>query len=447
MVASASAALVAPGAPGDGSFSAFGQQDPSGSLWLTAFVLKTFAQARGLLYVDDGVLAQARDWIRGHQQADGSFEPVGFVHHQELLGGLKGKAALTAFVAVALREAGDDAGAAHAQRYLEGALAGLADPYGLALTSYALALGKSGQAGKARDQLMALAHESEDGLYWGSPPVVLPATSYPAPPAGIPPVETTAYAVLALLELGDNLNAGRAVRWLAARRNPQGGFGTTQDTVVALQAMTSAAVAGRAEIDATVSLSAGSWRKELRLTPQSADVMQLIELPLDEPESVVALAVQGKGQVQAQVVRRFNLPSAAPAAQSAFQIEVRYDADEVAVDDLLTIEATVTFTPPEPIAAGMTVLDLAVPTGFAAETNSLQDLQAREPRLKRFDLAGRKVIFYIEDMRPNDRLILSFRARALFPVKAQAGQSQAYAYYRPEWRGEALAGALTVRGA
>ena len=80
-------------------------------------------------------------------------------------------------------------------------------------------------------------------------------------------------------------------------------------------------------------------------------------------------------------------------------------------------------------------------------TNSLQDLQAREPRLKRFDLAGRKVIFYIEDMRPNDRLILSFRARALFPVKAQAGQSQAYAYYRPEWRGETLAGALTVRGA
>ncbi|HET7035623.1 MAG TPA: alpha-2-macroglobulin family protein, partial [Thermomicrobiaceae bacterium] len=430
----------------DGSFSAFGQQDPSGSLWLTAFVLKTFAQARGLLYIDDGVLAQARDWIRGHQQADGSFDPVGFIHHQELLGGLKGTPALTAFVAVALREAGDDATAARAQQYLERALPTLNDPYGLALTTYALALGQSGRAGAARDKLMALAHESEEGLYWGDKPVALPAAaSYPAPPAGIPPVETTAYAALALLALGDNLNAGRAVRWLAAQRNPQGGFGTTQDTVVALQAMTSAAVAGRAEIDATVTLSAGSWRKELRLTPESADVMQLIELPLDQPESAVALAVQGKGQVQGQVVRRFNLPSAAPAAQSAFQIEVRYDADEVAVDDLLAIEATVTFTPPEPIAAGMTVLDLALPTGFSAETSSLQDLQAREPRLKRFDLAGRKVIFYIEDMRPGETLTLSFQARALFPVKAQAGQSQAYAYYRPEWRGEALAGALSVR--
>src|SRR5262249_23978366 len=33
---------------GDGSFSAFGDSDKEGSLWLTAFVLKTFAQARDL---------------------------------------------------------------------------------------------------------------------------------------------------------------------------------------------------------------------------------------------------------------------------------------------------------------------------------------------------------------------------------------------------------------
>ena len=43
----------------DGSFSAFGEQDESGSLWLTAFVLKTFAQADGLIYMDDAVLSDA----------------------------------------------------------------------------------------------------------------------------------------------------------------------------------------------------------------------------------------------------------------------------------------------------------------------------------------------------------------------------------------------------
>jgi len=40
----------------DSSFSAFGQDDKEGSLWLTAFVLKCFSQAKGLMYIDDNVL-------------------------------------------------------------------------------------------------------------------------------------------------------------------------------------------------------------------------------------------------------------------------------------------------------------------------------------------------------------------------------------------------------
>ena len=90
----------------DGSFSAFGQSDAEGSLWLTAFVLKSFAQADGLIYIDETVLQDAGDWILSHRRSDGSFEPVGFLHHQELLGGLPGNTALTAYVAIALHEAG-----------------------------------------------------------------------------------------------------------------------------------------------------------------------------------------------------------------------------------------------------------------------------------------------------------------------------------------------------
>src|SRR5262249_19977980 len=130
---------------GDGSFSAFGDSDKDGSLWLTAFVLKTFAQARDLIFVDDAVLAASRDWLLRHQNGDGSFDPIGFVHHDDLMGGLSGKIALTAYVAIALREAGDDA-AARAVRYLEGRLDEADTAYTLAITAYALALAKSGRA-------------------------------------------------------------------------------------------------------------------------------------------------------------------------------------------------------------------------------------------------------------------------------------------------------------
>ena len=108
----------------DGSFSAFGDQDESGSLWLTAFVLKSFAQAEGLIYIDREVLRSAAQWVLRRQRADGSFEPVGFLHHQELLGGLRGNTALTAYVAIALHEAGEGLGSQSAIAYLEEQLDG-----------------------------------------------------------------------------------------------------------------------------------------------------------------------------------------------------------------------------------------------------------------------------------------------------------------------------------
>jgi CD109 antigen len=438
----------------DASFSAFGQSDKEGSLWLTAFVLKTFAQARDLLYIDEQVLTTAREWIKRVQRPDGAFEPVGFVHHKEMMGGVSGTTALTGFVAVALKEAGDEAAAGKAVGYLERQLDATSDPYATALSAYALALAKSGRAAAARDKLLALAQESNEGLFWGAgDPAPLgrdqPAAAAPARPP-LPPrphrsaaIETTGYATLALLAGGDRLNAQRAVRWLTAQRNALGGFGSTQDTVVALQALTTAASAGRADIDATLRLASDQWRKEARVTPENADTLQIIDVPAG---GQLTVDTQGKGAVTAQLVKRFNVPAAEAPARSVFQVDVRYSAGQVEVNDLLTITASVRFTPPEPVTAGMVVLDVAVPTGFAPETPALENLATSQPKLKRWEIAGRKVILYIEDMQPDERLVFAFQARALYPVKAQAVSSQAYAYYRPEWKGESLGGAVSARG-
>ena len=65
----------------DGSFSAFGQSDKEGSLWLTAFVLKTFSLSKEFIYIDEEVLTEAADWIASKQNADGSWDVAGFVHH------------------------------------------------------------------------------------------------------------------------------------------------------------------------------------------------------------------------------------------------------------------------------------------------------------------------------------------------------------------------------
>lgn len=51
----------------DGSFSAFGQTDSSGSTWLTAFVVRSFLQARNHIMIADNIITDALDWLQDKQ--------------------------------------------------------------------------------------------------------------------------------------------------------------------------------------------------------------------------------------------------------------------------------------------------------------------------------------------------------------------------------------------
>ncbi len=426
----------------DGSFSAFGDSDSSGSLWLTAFVLKTFAQAEGLIFIDNAVLQGATDWILQHQRADGSFEPVGFLHHQELLGGLQGNTALTAYVAIALQEAGATASAAAALAYLERQLDSIDDPYTMAIVAYALSLVDSGRADDAQAQLIEMAIADENGLHWGAGPGTSGNENArrPVPNAA---VETTGYATLALLEQDNVAAASNAARWLVSQRNAFGGFGSTQDTVVGLQALIASASLAGDDVDMTVTLTSGDWSKTVDVNESNFDVVQILDVPVG---ANLALSADGTGKVVAQVVRRFNRSEVDPQAIEMFTIDVDYSAEDIEVDDLLEVTVAVRFTPTGPIAAGMVVLDVSIPTGFAPVAGTIQALLDEHPKLKRYDVAGRKVILYIDDMAPGESLQLVFDAVARYPVRAQPVTSQVYSYYNPEWRGETLGQSVTVTG-
>lgn len=433
----------------DGSFSAFGESDDEGSLWLTAFVLKTFAQAQDLMFIDEAVLDEAMEWIGEHQRRDGSFEAVGFVHHEDMMGGVQGKTALTAYVAIALMEAGNTSASADAVDFLEDELAGIDDPYTMAIVAYALELAESPLRDEAHEQLMDMAEEDDDGLHWGGDePVPLPLEEeepgfMPRPFPDVVPttaIEATGYATLALDTHGDRLNASRAARWLVTRRNAYGGFGSTQDTVVALQALTEHAATASADVDLTVTIEAGSESQQVTIDSDNFDVLQVVEMPAGTD---VTVSAEGRGEVVVQHVLRFNLPEADERGE-VFEIDVDYDTDEVEVNDTITIDVDVEYNPPLPLKAGMVVLDVAVPTGFEPVRESIEDAVGDEPLMKRFDIAGRKVILYIEDMDPGDSISFSFEARALYPVKAKGVASEAYSYYKPEWRGETLGEDIAV---
>ena len=51
---------------------------------LTAFVLKSFAQAREFIEIDNNILAEARRWILRKQTGDGCFPSVGTLHNKAM---------------------------------------------------------------------------------------------------------------------------------------------------------------------------------------------------------------------------------------------------------------------------------------------------------------------------------------------------------------------------
>ncbi|XP_067881235.1 C3 and PZP-like alpha-2-macroglobulin domain-containing protein 8, partial [Heterodontus francisci] len=100
----------------DGSYSAFGERDSSGSMWLTAFVLKSFAQSRGFIFIDPKELITAKDWIIQHQKEDGSFPAVGRILNKDIQGGIHGRISLTAYVVAALLETGITSEVQHTEK-------------------------------------------------------------------------------------------------------------------------------------------------------------------------------------------------------------------------------------------------------------------------------------------------------------------------------------------
>uniref|UniRef100_A0A803VEP0 Alpha-2-macroglobulin like 1 n=1 Tax=Ficedula albicollis TaxID=59894 RepID=A0A803VEP0_FICAL len=94
----------------DGSYSAFGKSDARGNTWLTAFVLKSFGQARAFVAIEERHITDALLWLRQRQRRSGCFRSTGKLFNNALAGRRLGRA-----LALGVRDGGDaGAGVTHA---------------------------------------------------------------------------------------------------------------------------------------------------------------------------------------------------------------------------------------------------------------------------------------------------------------------------------------------
>jgi len=426
----------------DGSFSAFGDSDPEGSLWLTAFVLQSFSSARDVTTIDDSVLDGAADWIINHQNQDGSWDQVGFVHHQEILGGMNGKYSLSAFTTLSLLEYGRAHGPLdNARDYLEDNLDDQQDdPYALALAALVLERLGSDRADDALDMLMDLAQQDENGMYWELEPDVEPMREMYWQPTSSKNVEVTAYGALVLIELRD-ARANEVLKWLSAQRNSLGGYGSTQDTVLAFKALMTAAATQAKDTDATITVTAdGKKITRVSVDAGNYDVVQIVEIP--ESAELITLNISGKGDINYQLVKRFNVILPDEPVFTDMEFEVEYDATDVAVNDIVNVHAKVKYLG-RANSTGMLILDVAVPTGFAPVVSTLDELKA-DSLISKYEIAGRKIILYLDDLPRGEELLFDLQVQAQFPVKAIIPDSSAYSYYNPKIKAESVGQEIVV---
>ncbi|XP_059143995.1 CD109 antigen-like [Physella acuta] len=412
----------------DGSFSAFGNSDKSGSMWLTAFVARVFHQAKRHIFVDDNILNDAILWMIEQQNTDGSFPEPGVV-----LSGTKQDQAgsgvkLTLFVLFSLLEnradmkyLNVDKAIQKALAYAEQEVAKLDDLYVLAMASYAFQLAGSNMTQAVLDKLEAESTQKDGMKYWHQSDQPKIITWQSPNPAKAVDIEMTAYVLLTYTKRGD-LVAGKSImQWITKQRNANGGFKSTHDSVVALNALSEYAkqtYSNKLKVHITTQLDSE--------TTYTFDVDKTNSLLLQSRENTkvpaqVVITATGSGMALVQAALSFNVLS--DIKPEHFDLKLEIVKENFTYLDVETCTRWLGKVP----GSAMAVQEFGIPSGFAADLDDLTQLD----NLKRVETRNKEVILFFDKIGTTP-VCLNLRVRRVdFVAKSQPAAVRVYDYYEP----------------
>lgn len=214
-----------------------------------------------------------------------------------------------------------------AQRYLKDHALESNEPYVAALVAYALSKGEDSEKHAALSAL-------KDKLIY-DPMLSTRSTGTEASPLV---VEGTAYALLALLAHNDLETSKTVVNWLNTHRSASGSFSSTQDTVVALHALTEFALKSREpNVDLTCNVTLSSQRnfkKSIRLKRDNAAILQQLDIHDVTGKMFVKASGTGSGLLSVKLKYNVLVP---PELLCKFNITVRADIHNSRQDSVRTI--------------------------------------------------------------------------------------------------------------
>ncbi|XP_069963587.1 thioester-containing protein 1 allele R1 isoform X5 [Bactrocera oleae] len=421
----------------DGSYSAFGKSDKSGSTWLTAYVMRSFHQAAKYTDIDPKVIVEGLDFLASKQATNGSFPEYGKLFdsaHQNELG-------LTAFVLLAFLENVEliekyKPQVDNGMKYLLDNVDKTVDQYSLAIAALALQIAKNPAADQVLTKLQGLAKQESDRKWWSK--VDAPTEGSSAIWRWQPSsndVEITSYILLAILDKDGAENALPVIKWLISQRNSNGGFASTQDTVVGLQALISFAEktgAGSGTMDIEFISSGGEENKgAIAVNAENSLVLQTHVLPKTTRQ--VDFNAKGNGSSMVQLSYRYNLAEKDKAP--SFQVTTNVKEDQ----NLLIMDVCAEYVPEdaaEQKESNMAVMEIALPSGYTAETEAFSAIEAVD-HVKRTETknSDSTVIVYFDGLKPADSKCVPVKASKTHAVaKQKPAAVTIYDYYQTNRR-------------
>uniref|UniRef100_A0A8C7TEY0 Alpha-2-macroglobulin domain-containing protein n=1 Tax=Oncorhynchus mykiss TaxID=8022 RepID=A0A8C7TEY0_ONCMY len=288
----------------DGAYSTFGQG--SGNTWLTAFVLRSFGKAQSFIYIDPVQMKEPTSWLESQQGKHGCFVRLGKLFNNRMKGGVTDEVTLTAYITASMLELNmsvSDPVLYGSLSCLKNSTSDLSNTYTTALLAYTFTLaGDMETRAQLLQHLDTVAIRERGLLHW---------TQTSSETSASLAVEISSYVLLASLSASplsttDLGYASHIVRWLVRQQNAYGGFSSTQDTVVALQALAlySTRVFSR-EGTSTVTVQSHSGGQHLFNVNQNNKLLYQ-ESALQDTEGKYTVEVKGSACASVQVALHYD---------------------------------------------------------------------------------------------------------------------------------------------
>ncbi|XP_050479205.1 thioester-containing protein 1 allele R1-like isoform X2 [Bombus huntii] len=385
----------------DGSFSAFGMSDSNGSTWLTAFVAKAFKQAAAYIPIEDRIIDEALQWLSNNQAPNGSFPEVGRISHRDMQGGAAKGLALTAFTLITFLENSDSNGKYRNTinkgiDYIVRNMNDLNDTYALSICTYALNLAKHPYETAAFNLLESKAMTKEDIKWWSKP---IPANDknpwYHSLPRSVD-VEMTSYTLLTYIRRNLVADSIPIMKWLVKQRNAEGGFASTQDTVIGIQALAKLGekLVTKTNVISIIFLYEGGGQSQMNINPNNSMILQKQMLP--KKTRLIGITATGNGFALVQITYKYNLN--VTGAWPLFTLDPQVDKNSNA--NHLQLSICSGFVPTkEANESNMVVMEVSLPSGFTVDKESLPSLEVSQ-NVKRVETKNGDtvVILYFDEM-------------------------------------------------